>query len=145
MIELPKKIPAKKRKKLKKLWEDVYKERKKISGKKKAKYAANAAVYAESLKYFNRKEKNIKKYIKENWNKEKERKINESVNYSKYRVNGSVFITSMDEKLLDKFDNPERKGKIKNMNDEFEREVLFDVKDKYDVTFDPNMYYVINP
>jgi len=127
---------------LNELWNEVYKKRKKKSGKEKAVYSANAAVYSEALKIFLGERSNIKKLWK---TKSIETEMNEKVkDYHTYDVDGHKVIITTEPHVLKDFPFAERKGQFKNMDDEFDREILSKLIDDYDVKIHPEMYYVIN-
>ena len=147
-MKFPKGLTLKEKKILKEIYEETFQDRKKKSGKKKARYAARAKFYEEAFKIFISKQN--KKTINEIWESKREKQerlnptyIKENIDYKVYKVNGIRFYVSTDEKILDKFSDAEGSGMLKNMNDEFEQEILFKTKEKYDVSLHPEMYYVI--
>jgi len=110
----------------------------------KAKAYAKARFYEEAFKFFCEKEGVIN--INEEWKEKKKkriRRINESIDYKVYLIGDKEFLVSTDEKLLDKFSNAERSGLLRDMDDEYEQEILFKAKEKYNIKLHPDMYYVI--
>ena len=120
--------------KLEEIWKETYKERRKKVSRQRAIVSANARVYAEALKTFAKKpEKKIPAKLNEN-----------KKDYKTYRVGDSSIIISTEEKLLRDYPMAERKGKLRSMDDAFEREILSRLIDDYEVQVHPDMYYVIN-
>lgn len=113
---------------------------KKGKEKYKAKAIANARLIEEKFKLFNKKE--YKKLSKKSL-KPKIKTIKENTGYNKYLVGKNKIILSTDEKILEKFEKAKRKGLIRNMTDDFEKDVLFTAQNKYNLTLDPDMFYVI--
>lgn len=107
-------------------------------GKEKASRLATAKLYEECFKIFCKKEKITT--IREEWLSKKF--LTESVDYKTYELGKVKFVVSTDEKILKKFSS-EKKGLIRDMNDEYEQEILFKVKSKYGIRLHPDMYYVI--
>jgi len=146
-MKFPKGLNLKQKKYLKEVYEDAYKERRKETSSLKAKKYAKAKFYEEAFKIFLKKEK--ARTISEKWKirnkKRKNLNLNESKNidYKVYKVNGVKFIVSTDKDLLEKYKNAERKGLLRDMTDEFEQEVLFNAKEQYGISLDPDMFYVI--
>lgn len=120
------------------LWNKVYKKRKKISGLKKAKYSANAIVYSEMLKEFTNTKKD---YIKNLWEQEQEEK--EDSKYTIYPVEDMSVVVTTDKAVLKDYKNVDRKGMIKNAEDEFELEILDKLSDEYNIKLHPDLYYVM--
>jgi hypothetical protein len=145
-MKFPKNITKKEKKYLKEVYEKTLQENiKKRKPKEKARSIARSRFYEEAFKIFIRKEKKVS--VNEIWNKKNKTKlfsyIKESVDYKSYKIGNNKLFTSTDKKILEIFSDAERKGILRNMNDEFEQEILFKVKDKFNVRFDPDMYYVI--
>ena len=112
---------------------------------KKARLIAKAKFYEECFKIFLKKENEI--IVNEIWEKQNPKKlfsyIEEGIDYKKYNIGNNKFIVSTDKKILEKYSDSERKGMLRNINDEFEQEILFKIKNKYNIRLDPDMYYVI--
>jgi len=126
-----------------KLWNKVFGERRKIVSIERAMISANATVYAECLKQFGKKEqKAIKKKTARDLMKES---INENKGeYRAYKIEDNVIMFSPKEKILKDFPEAERSGIIKNVNNEFEMEMILKAKDLYDIKLSPNLFFVIN-
>lgn len=133
---IPESLNFKSYPKLNEIWKDVYKKRRKKSGKKKAIYSANARVYAEMLKEF--KINRLPKKNKIKLIKEKKEEWND------YSIDDNVVHISTEKRMLDDFPSAEKKGIVKDANDPFEQEILTKVMDEYDIKIHPQMYYVIN-
>lgn len=130
-MKFPKGITKKQKFFLKEVYDEAYK---KERDKEKAKKIARARFYEESFKIFIDKEKSQNKIKKIKF-------IKEDIDYKVYEVGSIKLYLSTDEKILNK--KAERKGIIRDMNDEFEQEILFKVKEKYDISLHPDMYYLI--
>ena len=130
-MKFPKGIKKEQKKYLKEVYE---------TSLKKSKYYARARYYEEVFKIF---EELSFLDIKKEWKKKKPVYIRESVDYKSYSLNDKKFIVSTDKKILEKFSNAERSGIIRDMNDEYEQEILFKIKSKYNISLHPDMYYVI--
>ena len=145
-MKLPENINSTERKYLKEVYHDTYK-RNLSKGKDKAKAYAKAKFYEECFKIFCVRE-NVAS-VRDEWlNKKNDYKIikrllAESIDYKVYKLNNIKLIVSTDKKILDKFPNAERSGMIRDMNDEYEQEILFKVKSKHGVRLHPDMYYII--
>lgn len=139
-MKMPKGITKKQKMHLKKIYEDTYSKNLHKIGERKSKNVARARFYEEAFKIFMNQEQLLEekpKIIK------KKTYIKESVDYKAYESNGAKLIVSTDEKVLDKFKNAERKGLLRDMDDPYEQEILFKIKDEYNIEFSPDMYYVI--
>lgn len=142
-MKYPKGLSKKEKRYLREVYEDTLIRNLK-KGEKRAKAIAKIKFNEETYKLFKKKE-NIKN-ITEEWNKRNKRHftyIKENVDYKVYKVDGDKLIVSTDEKLLEKFEDKKRKGLLRDMDDEFEREIFFKVQEKYDINFSPDMYFVI--
>ena len=113
---------------------------KKGKEKYKAKAIAKARLVEEKFKLFKKKE--YKKINKQKF-EPKVKTIKEGIDYNKFLVGKNKLILSTDEKILNKFEKTKRKGLIRNMTDDFEKDVLFTAQNKYNLTLDPDMFYVI--
>jgi UTP:GlnB (protein PII) uridylyltransferase len=143
-MKFPKNITRKEKKYLKEVYENALEKNKK-KPIKKARSIAKAKFYEECFKIFLKKENEI--IVNEIWEKQNPKKlfsyIEESIDYKKYNIGNNKFIVSTDKKILEKYSDSERKGMLRNINDEFEQEILFKIKNKYNIRLDPDMYYVI--
>lgn len=142
-MKYPKGLTKKEKRYLREVYEDTLIRNLK-KGEKRAKAIAKIKFNEETFKLFKKKE-NIKN-ITEEWNRRNKRHftyIKENVDYKVYKVDGDKLIVSTDEKLLEKFEDKKRKGLLRDMDDEFEREIFFKVQEKYDINFSPDMYFVI--
>lgn len=139
-MKMPKGITKKQKMHLRKIYESNYNKNFPKLGEKKAKNVARAKFYEEAFKMFMKQEELLEekpKIIK------KKTYIKENLDYKAYEYNNTKLIVSTDEKLLNKFKNAERKGLLRDMDDPYEQEVLFKIKDEYNIEFSPDMYYVI--
>lgn len=138
-VKIKKIIPnIKNREKLEEIWNDVYSQRRKKVGKKRAIVSANAVVKSEVLKDFiNEERKKNKRKIKTITITEEEKKYND------YQLGNVKVLITTEKSVLDEYPNAERKGKLKEMEDPYEREVLSKLLDNYELTLHPEMYYVI--
>lgn len=120
------------------IWNSVYKQRRQKVGRKRAIISANATVYSELMKNFViEEEKRPRKSSERFFVNEEEKKYND------YEVGNVRVITTTEPKVLEQFPNAERKGKFKDMDDAFEREIVSKLLDKYEAPIHPEMYYVI--
>lgn len=126
------------------LWQEVYESRSKKVGKQKAVFSANATIYTECLKIFLAEKGDIySKWINKISGPPTRELIEAKNNYNSYNIDGYNVIITTDKKVLDDYPNAERKGKMRDM-DEFERELIFKISDKYNLKFHPSLYFVIN-
>lgn len=143
-MKFPKNITRAEKKYLKEVYYSALKENKRKETKK-AKAIAKARFYEECFNIFLKKEKILT--INEMWNQQNKKKlftyIKESIDYKSYNIGNNKFIVSTDKKILEKYSDAERKGMLRDMTDEFEQEILFKAKSKYNIRFHPDMYYVI--
>lgn len=143
-MKFPEGITKKQKIFLKNIYEETLKKNLRSKTKQKAKSVAKAKFYEEAFRIFCEKEGIID--INEEWKRKKKkriRSINESIDYKVYLIGNKEFIVSTEEKILDKFSNAERSGLLRNMDDEYEQEILFKAKEKYNLRLHPDMYYVI--
>lgn len=143
-MKFPTNTTKKERKYLKEVYESTLLKNRKRS-KQKARAIAKAKFYEECFKIFLKKENEI--VVNEIWNRKNKKKlfsyIKENIDYKKYKIGNNIFIVSTDKKILEKYSDSERKGMLRSMNDEYEQEILFKTKKKYNIRLDPDMYYVI--
>lgn len=148
MIEAKKYVPEIKKSKNKKYlnekWNEVYNIRKKKVGKKKAIYSANAVVYSELLKEWNNG--NTYDRINTIWDKVRDRVdyvYEEKGDYSIYPIDDMNVIVTTDEDVLKDYKNKKRKGLVKNIDDDYEIEILDKVSEEYNIKLHPRLYYVM--
>lgn len=142
-MKFPKGISNSQKKYLKEVYENAYALKiKESKTEEKSKAFARARFYEETFKIFIGKEKSVLQTWKSRKKVLKEGK-KPKVDYKTYSVDNTSFIVSTDKKILDFFDGAERSGLLKDMNDEYEQEILFKAKKQYGVTLHPDMYYVI--
>ena len=140
-MKLPKNISKKQKRYLKELYYETYSSLIKTKNEKKARAVSRAKVNEELFKIFCKKEV---LNITEQWKtKKKFSYIKENMDFKSYTLNNVDFVVSTNNKVLEKFSNAERKGMIRDMKDEYEQEILFKVKEKYNVKLSPDMFYVI--
>lgn len=125
------KFPEGINKKQKKYLKEVY-----FKSLKKSKRYAKARFYEEVFKIF--KEQNDINILNI-W--EDKKYLKEELDYKKYKIKDKTLLVSIDEKLLKK--KGKYKGIIKNMDKLIEKEILFKIKEKYEIDLSPEMYYVI--
>jgi len=121
-------------------YDDVYKIRRKKVGKKKAliseKYAMEAKIIHNT--------KNLKKQIIEYWEKENTKLIiEEKSKYTIFNVDDVNVILTTNKNVLKDYKNVERKGIVKNITDEYEKEILLKTEEENDIKLNPNLYYTI--
>jgi hypothetical protein len=148
MIDAKKYVPEIKKSKNKKYlnekWNEVYSVRKKKVGKRKAIYSANATVYAELLKEWN--SGNTFDRINTIWERKREREdyiFEKKGDYSIYPIDDMNVILTTDENVLRDYKKKSRKGLIKNIDDDYELEILDKVSEEYDIKLHPRLYYVM--
>lgn len=139
-MKYPVGISSKQKKRLKKVYIKSLRENSKKVEPEKAKNISKAKFYEESFKIFMKLEENKKNRVKF---KIKKSYIKEGIDYKVYKINGTKMAVSTDKKILDKFKTAERKGLLREMDDPYEQEILFKIKDKYQIEFDPDMFYAI--
>lgn len=140
---MPKGITKAQKRYLKKIFEDSLNKNSQ-KGKKKSFAIAKASFYNESFKIFLEKEGVVS--VSQKWKRKKQKGnkiLKEDLDYKSYKINDILFITSTDKKIFDKFSESESSGMISKMKEEFDMEVLFKVKGKYNIKLDPEMFYVI--
>jgi hypothetical protein len=148
MIEAKKYVPEIKKSKnkeyLNEKWNEVYKTRKRKVGKQKAIYSANATIYAELLKEWN--SGNTFDRINTIWGKKREREdyiFEKKGDYSIYPIDDMNVILTTDEDVLESYKKKRRKGLIKNIDDDYELEILDKVSEEYNIKLHPRLYYVM--
>jgi|GEM_PF-3448055 alpha-galactosidase/6-phospho-beta-glucosidase family protein len=148
MIDASKYIPTLKESKNKDyfnfIWNSVYKKRRAEVSKRKAIYSANAIVYSELLKEWNNK--NSKKdYVKQIWEKRKDKNIilEKKSDYNIYPIDDMNVILTTEEDVLNDYRSVKRKGLIKNIEDDYEIEILDKASEEYNIKLHPSLYYVM--
>jgi len=128
------------------LWKKIYKHRRKKVSKRLATYSANAVVFSEALKEHISDKSNLFDKVYKKFLAEEEKVYDSKKKKKKYKIRKvgsySIIITT-NEKTLNDFPNAIKKGIIRNATDEFTQEMLFKVRDKYDIKLHPDLYYII--
>lgn len=126
------------------VWNNVYKKRKQKVSKKKAIYSANAVIYSELLKEWNKKD-SINNYIKEIWERRESRYniIEAKEDYNIYPVDDMNVILTTEEQVLKDYKNVNRKGLVKDVDDDYEIEILDKASEEYNIKLHPSLYYVM--
>lgn len=112
-------------------WKEIFKERSKKVGKRKAIFSADAIILAEALKIFTKpKEKKYKKFLVE------EKKV-----YPTYKKNNIEVILTKDKSILK--DYPKAKLVLEAMDISYDIQIISEIVKAYSLKIDKSFYYVI--
>jgi Pyruvate/2-oxoacid:ferredoxin oxidoreductase gamma subunit len=80
------------------------------------------------------------------WGKKREREdyiFEKKGDYSIYPIDDMNVILTTDEDVLEGYKKKRRKGLIKNIDDDYELEILDKVSEEYNIKLHPRLYYVM--
>lgn len=124
-------------------WNDTYKKRRKAVTRQRAEASANSKCYSEAAKMFY-SSKYDGDYILDNWKKKKSilKEEKKEINRYNYDIDGIKVLLTMDRKKIKGLD-ASKSGRIQDIDDDYSREIVSKVEDRYDINLVPDMYYAI--